>query len=384
MNEQRVGIKDTPPSPANSKGDTAYVKQLRCSNLELYRIICMLMIVAHHYVVNSGLTGPEGPLSNDLITSRSIFLWLFGAWGKTGINCFMMITGYFMCTSKITLRKFMKLLAQIYFYRLILFSLFLVTGYETLSTLRLVKLLMPFWGLEVGFTPCFIVFFLTIPFWTILVQNMTRRQHELLLILILGCYTFLGSIPTFKVSYNYISWFGIIFLIASYIRLYPIKLFERKTLWGSLTLVLVVISSLSVYVLQKYFRANYFFLMDCNKLLAVAVAVSSFLWFKNLNIKYSRVINAFGAGTFGVLLIHANSNAMRIWLWKDIFDCVGHFSLPLSSLVLYCVGVVLAVFISCNLIDQLRIATVEKWFFNWYDKKISVKAETLVNKIIKK
>ena len=28
----------------------------RSSNFELYRIICMLMIVAHHFVVNSGLT----------------------------------------------------------------------------------------------------------------------------------------------------------------------------------------------------------------------------------------------------------------------------------------------------------------------------------------
>lgn len=30
--------------------------QRRSSNLELYRIIVMLLIVAHHYVVNSGLT----------------------------------------------------------------------------------------------------------------------------------------------------------------------------------------------------------------------------------------------------------------------------------------------------------------------------------------
>lgn len=313
-----------------------------------------------------------------------MFLWLFGAWGKTGINCFMMITGYFMCTSKITLRKFLKLLAQIYFYRLFFFALFLGTGYETLNTMRLVKLLMPFWGLEYSFTPCFIVFFLTIPFWTILVQNMTKRQHELLMILLLGCYTLLGSVPTFKVSFNYIVWFGNIFLIASYIRLYPVRLFERKTFWGWLTLALIVISSLSVFILQKYLGSNYFFMSDCNKILAVAVAVSSFLWFKNLDITHSRIINAFGASTYGVLLIHANSDAMRTWLWKDTINAVGHYSLALGQLVLFSVGVVLAVFIICNLIDQLRIATIEKWFFNWYDKKVSVKADVLVNKIINK
>ena len=66
----------------------------RNSNLELYRIIVMLLIVAHHFVVNSGVIDVmyEHPLS-----SNSTFLFLFGAWGKTGINCFMLITGYFMC-----------------------------------------------------------------------------------------------------------------------------------------------------------------------------------------------------------------------------------------------------------------------------------------------
>jgi hypothetical protein len=102
-----------------------------------------------------------------------------------------------------------------------------------------------------------------------------------------------------------------------------------------------------------------------------------------MNIKYSRVINAFGAGTFGVLLIHANSDVMRSWLWKDIVDAVGHYSLPFPALVLYSLGVVIVIFIVCNLIDQIRIATIEKWFFNWYDSKVSVKANRVVNKIQK-
>lgn len=106
-----------------------------------------------------------------------------------------------------------------------------------------------------------------------------------------------------------------------------------------------------------------------------------FLWFKNMNIKYSKLINAFGAATFGVLLIHANSNAMRTWLWKDTVDVVGHYTLPLGQLMLFSVGVVLAIFMVCNLIDQLRIATLEKWFFNWYDRKLSSKVDAFVNRI---
>lgn len=69
----------------------------------------MLLIVAHHYVVNSGLIEKmqESPLS-----PQSLFYYIFGAWGKTGINCFVLITGYFMCKSQITSKKFLRLLFE--------------------------------------------------------------------------------------------------------------------------------------------------------------------------------------------------------------------------------------------------------------------------------
>ena len=99
--------------------------QKRSSNFELYRIICMLMIVAHHFVVNSGLSSGEGPMNTFPTAANTLFLWLFGMWGKTGINCFLLITGYFMCKSTISLKKFIKLLLWIYFYKIIIFCIFI-------------------------------------------------------------------------------------------------------------------------------------------------------------------------------------------------------------------------------------------------------------------
>jgi hypothetical protein len=375
------------PSTPIQQDSSVFVKKQRESNLELYRIICMLMIVAHHYVVNSGLTGDDGFLVTEPTAPNSLFLALFGAWGKTGINCFLMITGYFMCTSKITLRKFVKLMAQIYLYKLLLFQIFVMVGYETVSLVRIVKLIMPTWGFTNNFTGCFIGFWVTIPFLNVLVHNMTKRQYELLLILMLGMYTVLGSIPTFGVTFNYVMWFGIIYFIASYIRLYPQPIFERRSIWGWLTLVSIVLAIASILGLRLLFESKFagyssFFVSDSNKFFAVVIAFCSFLWFKNMNIKYNKVVNTFGAATFGVLLIHANSDAMRTWLWKDTVDVVGHYlTMNTGILALYSVGVVLAIFIICNLIDQLRIATVEKWFFRWYDKKMAVKADAWINKL---
>lgn len=53
--------------------------KVRSSNLELYRIIAMLLIVAHHYVVNSGLLDENGSVYSDLMSEKSIFaVWSMG------------------------------------------------------------------------------------------------------------------------------------------------------------------------------------------------------------------------------------------------------------------------------------------------------------------
>ena len=168
----------------------------------------------------------------------------------------------------------------------------------------------------------------------------------LLALLLLG-YSLMGSIPSYNLSFNYVSWFGVLFLIASYIRIYPNCIFDERKLWGWLTLGSLACALVSMLVLSRFWHSGwmgYFLVIDCNKVLAVVVAVSSFLWFKNVNIKYSKWINSFGAGTFGVLLIHANSEAMRTWLWKDSLNVVSKYNLPLWELILYSVAVVFGVF----------------------------------------
>lgn len=356
--------------------------KVRCSNLELYRIICMLMIVAHHYVCNSGLTEKNGFLLTDFSSGNSLFLALFGAWGKTGINCFLMITGYYMCTSTITIRKFIKLMAQIYLYRWLVFFFLLFIGHETFSLLRLYYLCLPILGINQNFASCFIVFWLFIPFLNIFINNLSKDQHKLILFMTFGCYTLLGSLYDFRITFNYVTWFGIIYLLASYIRLYPNPIFNRRRLWGWMTLLSFLLASASIVffrlVTGSFFGIGYFLVYDCNKFFSVAIALCSFLWFKNLNIKYNRIINALGAGTFGVFLIHAGSGAMQSWIWRDIFDVVGHCSIPLGNLVVFSVGTVLAVFFICNLIDQIRIATLEKWLLNWYDKRIASRKTILI------
>ena len=99
----------------------------RSSNIELYRIIVMLLIVAHHYVVNSGVIQlVDNSISTGDNLCNALFYSIFGAWGKTGINSFVLITGYFTCKSTITLRKFLKLFLFPYLFSFVLYPVLIV------------------------------------------------------------------------------------------------------------------------------------------------------------------------------------------------------------------------------------------------------------------
>lgn len=328
----------------------------------------MLLIIAHHYVVNSNVL----PLVMDNpADAASKFLLVFGAWGKMGINCFVLITGYFMCKSSITLYKFLKLVCEILFYNLVIFAVFVAAGIEPFGLKALAMKFMVVRNMNGGFMSGFIMFYLFIPFLTVLVRNLSRRQHLALAGLVLLTFTVMGSIPLFTVTVNYVVQFCSLFVIASYVRLhgFPWRLSRRQ--WGLATLASLAAGAASVLAMQWLcvrmgnMRPDvvYYWVSDSNKILAMLPAFCGFMWFKDMNIGYSRFINLMGGATFGVLLIHANSATMRQWLWNDVVDCAGHFGDP--WLWVYAPACVLAIFAVCAAIDCLRSRYVEEPLLRW-------------------
>ena len=110
-------------------------------------------------------------------------------------------------------------------------------------------------------------------------------------------------------------------------------------------------------------RSPYYFISDSNAILALTNGVTSFMLFKNLKIKNNKIINTIAASSFGVLLIHANSDTMRNWLWRDTVDCIGHYESPWY----YCIGCVVLIYAICTIIDIIRRHTIEEPLLNWVE-----------------
>ena len=84
------------------------------------------------------------------------------------------------------------------------------------------------------FTACFLIFYLLITFCNILLKSISKKQHQYILAILGFLYVFLGTMPSFGVVFNYVSWFGFLYLVAAYIRLYPCKKKKMGTIYRSL------------------------------------------------------------------------------------------------------------------------------------------------------
>lgn len=281
-----------------------------------------------------------------------------------------------MCKSNITWQKFLKLVLEWEFYKIVIFFIFYFTGYSSPSAIDFIKVFWPIGSVSDGFIPCFLLFYLFIPFLTILVNGMSKKQHQLLVVLCLFIYTVLGMTPSIKVSYNYVTWFCVLFLIASYIRNHGVPI-KGKVNWGGNFLISILVSMVSVIVFvilnQKYHIPipHYWLVSDSYAIMAIVVAICGLMCFKDLNIPQSKIINTVASSVLGVLLIHANSNSMRQWLWKDMVDVIGQYES--RDAIVWAILTVVVIFIVCVVIDQLRIHLLEGPLFKYLERTLKLK-----------
>ena len=141
----------------------------RNSSIELMRIVMMFLIVAHHYVVNSGL------FVNDVIAGGGVLL--FGGWGKVAINCFILTTGYYMYDRVISVKKFIKLLSEITFYNLVINFIFIFAGRQSFSIGQFISWVFPINGLSHDFRSAYLVLYLLIPLLNGAIANIDKHTH---------------------------------------------------------------------------------------------------------------------------------------------------------------------------------------------------------------
>ena len=341
----------------------------RQSNLELLRIFLILTIMANHYVSGSGILQLY---DYNNISGNMLFTQIFSSFGHMAINTFIIISSYFMCKSILTWKKVLKLFLEIKFYSLAIYFIFIFAGYTEFSISHFIKVCFNLiYSVNISFTGSFMMFYILIPFLNRIVKNISKKTHGRLCLVLLFCYSIISTFSLKNDTWSYIGWFTTLYLIASYIRFYPNKFMETKkysliafcSSMGLITLSILVIDFIGAPL--GFTRYDYMF-CNSNKLLSVIAGISIFLFFKNLNIKYSRCINWISSSSFAVFLIHTRGDSMRKFLWQDLLQNTSFFQSP--WLPLHAFLSIISIFMICALIDKVRIVLFEKPLFKQLSK----------------
>ena len=197
-------------------------KKVRDSNIEVLRIVLMMLIVMLHFCKHSKIADSSNSLCY-------LFYCIVLALGSCAVNCYVMISGYYGI--KFSVHKFLKLWIQLFVWNFLIILVGVGTGLVSYSPAVLINAVMPFSQNVWWFATNYLILMLLAPFINVLEKNLSDRQLTALLSILLVCFTIVPMISEAPVldTYGYdIVIFSLCYLIGRWI--YREKAFIEKVL----------------------------------------------------------------------------------------------------------------------------------------------------------
>ncbi len=325
----------------------------RQSSIELLRVLAMLAIVAGHSIVHAGQDHPA-------ITGNGLFAVALTQGSRIGVDLFIFISGYFSVGRQANTRKLFLQYVQIWTYSVLIGFGLALTGNRGIGVKEAVRLMMPVSSSQYWFATSYFLIMLASPLLQAGIARIDQKAFRRLLLIFLVLWCVIPTAYIASPGMNELTWLVYVWLLAAYLRKYPLNVLERIRAWhGVLRLALIVAATLVTYILGQnsvFLRENAMYMYaEMNKLPAILCMLLLFFGFKNWRLPVNRVINLLAPLTFGVYLFHDHPG-IRKYLWSDALTV----SIDDPYFAVKKMGAVLAVFAVGMLFEFLRKAITEK------------------------
>lgn len=345
-------------------------KKERHTGFELLRTISMVMIIMMHAIGHGGLGS-----SAEIGTVGYELYWFLFALGRVSVNCFVMLTGYYMVSSKIRFSRLFKIDCQVIFYSVLTYFIAYAFNYVSLSPMELIKVFTPITSDGYWFATAYFLLYLCIPLLNKVINNIDQKTHFGILIVMFIIFSVWPTVFYWSESsfvnggYSYI-WFIVLYFFAAYIRLYGINLKNKYCLllYFGLAFVGSFARTAAVFIQNKIHATTLVDnVMDYKMPITLVMSVAFFLIFKNIEIKnniFKKIILKVAPFSFGVYLLH-DSDYIRKLVW-DTVKVTRFNSVILSVLYMFAAIIVIALigyavdFLYQKLYLLLHINAVEK------------------------
>lgn len=336
--------------------------KMRASNIELLRIVSMVLIIMHHFSVHGTF-----PFTPDL-TFNKVFLQVFGLGGKVGVVAFVMITGFFMVSSSFKLHKFAKLVGQIWFYSIVMLGVAMGLGLDTVTSKNTMLALLPI-GAMSWFAQNFLVLYLLTPLINRILHWLQHKYYVILLALatliwfvIPTALNLWPNLPHSTFGFKHIFSFVVFYSMGAYIKLYGSRITKKMGIALSCIGVTgAVAGDILVDVLAMtdptYMKQIFYFTKNDYGLFQLLLGVGLFIVFLKVKITYRLWINTIASTTFGIYLLHDNKLFLH-HMWDNVFGTYQYYDS--TFLPLYAICIVAIIFVIGMIVDYGRLAFIEK------------------------
>lgn len=326
----------------------------RETNIELLRIIAMMMIVAHHYMWHG-----EALKQNTLYSVNWFFSWTIEATCIVAVNCYVLISSYFLVNSQFKINRLIKIWLQILFYSAGIYLVLVAAGFEPLSVKNLVTSCLPIMTNRYWFATVYIALYIFSPFLNTLIHALSHKQMRNLVIILFAMLSIWPTILPFGFSLDNTNGYSIIqfvflYFLGAYIRLhwnFNLKSTFYISFYALITIL--IICSKIVFEFLGFNGLSYTFFLY-NSISVVLSSLMLFMFFKSISIynaSINRIINSVAVLTFGVYLIHDNFYIRNI-LYKNILHTDQFWNT--STFIPVSIISVFGVFVTCISIDAIR------------------------------
>lgn len=345
----------------NKRKDRGHIRQM---NLEMLRILTMLMIITLHFLAHGGVL--------NAIQQSDGKYYLY--WGIAGgcyiaVNCFVLITGYFQSLSKFRIKKLILMFAEVWFYSLVIYGVLCFFNIRQFAVKDFMVALFPVLNSEYWFVTIYAGLYILSPLINWVLNRLERRQHLLLVFVLILLFSVWPNVFFLSVGLNFgggfgIVWFFVLYCVGAYIRKYTVKdrnvwrwMLRYITLTFMIPLSKFVLAGVSEKYLKWFIPDNLFY--SYNSVLVFAASVALFGTFLRIEIKstgISRIISFLSGSVFGVYLIHDNPY-VRECLWEKLNVCRY---LERNVFLLVMLVTILVIYIAATFTDKIRILLFQR------------------------
>ena len=326
-------------------------KKQRDSNMELLRIVAMLLVL----VVHSGFKSLGYPTTEEAIANPiSIYMrYVVESISIICVNVFVLLSGWYGVN--VRKQRFLAFIFQVLFFSVGIFLLHFILSLPKISFDGIGSILA-LKGSDYWFVKAYIGLYILAPILNSFVKNSSRELFKVTLLAffvfqsVYGWWT--SGANWFEGGYSSFSFIGL-YLLGRYVRLYSPH-YTRFSYTIDFCIYCVLTFSLSAigFLLTYFGHGLDHILFQYTCPLVILSSLLFLLAFSKMNIK-SKTINWIACSSFAIYLLHTNRfifddiYCRQIALWSDKLD--------VSSFALYTFLWIASFFFVAIFIDKIRI-----------------------------